>query len=102
MTPSAVICGNDVLAVGAIKRAKSMGLAIPDDVSITGFDDIDIASFVTPALTTVHVPHRRMGSAAAQLLLQLIAGERARRRVEIGVELRMRGSLGPVPETAAG
>lgn len=100
--PSAVICGNDVLAVGAIKRAKSMGLAIPDDVSITGFDDIDIASFVTPALTTVHVPHRRMGSAAAQLLLQLIAGERARRRVEIGVELRMRGSLGPVPETAAG
>ncbi|MFP1631157.1 LacI family DNA-binding transcriptional regulator [Zhengella sp. ZM62] len=100
--PTAVICGNDVLAVGAIKRARSMGMSVPGDVSITGFDDIDIASFVTPALTTVHVPHRRMGTAAAHLLLQLIAGESAKRRVEIDVEMRMRGSLGPAPATATG
>ncbi|TCD13169.1 LacI family DNA-binding transcriptional regulator [Oricola cellulosilytica] len=97
--PTAVICGNDVLAVGAISRAKALGLGVPGDISITGFDDIDIASFVEPALTTVHVPHRRMGSAAAQVLLRLIANEPVEPRVEIGVEIVMRGSLGPPPGT---
>ncbi|MCB1456648.1 MAG: LacI family DNA-binding transcriptional regulator [Nitratireductor sp.] len=95
--PTAVICGNDVLAVGAIKRAKALGLRVPGDVSITGFDDIDIASFVEPGLTTVHVPHRRMGSAAAQQLLALIAGEEVESKIEIGVQIIMRESLGPVP-----
>lgn len=70
--PTAVFCGNDVLAVGALKRAKEMGLAVPDDVSITGFDDIELASVVDPALTTVHVPHRAMGQAAADALVAMI------------------------------
>ena len=95
--PTAIICGNDVLAVGAISRAKSLGLDVPDDISITGFDDIDIAKFVEPPLTTVHVPHRRMGAAAAQMLLRLIAGETAEPRIEIGVEIAVRDSLGPPP-----
>lgn len=95
--PTAVICGNDVLAVGAIGRAKALGLRVPEDVSITGFDDIDIAAFVEPALTTVHVPHRRMGVAAAEQLLRLIAGEDADARVEFGTEIVERGSLGVAP-----
>jgi LacI family transcriptional regulator len=95
--PTAVICGNDVLAVGAIRRAKALGFAVPGDISITGFDDIDIASFVEPPLTTVHVPHRRMGTAAAQMLLRLIANDSTDPRIEIGVEIVMRGSLGPPP-----
>lgn len=69
--PTAVLCGNDVLAAGAFKAARSLGLRIPDDVSITGFDDIDLADAVEPGLTTVHVPHRRMGRLAAQTLLGL-------------------------------
>jgi LacI family transcriptional regulator len=69
--PTAVICGNDVLAVGALKRAKSMGLRIPQDISITGFDDIEVATMVEPELTTVHVPHRRMGRIAAECLLAM-------------------------------
>lgn len=99
--PTAVICGNDVLAVGAISRAKSFGLKVPDDVSITGFDDIDIAEVVEPPLTTVHVPHRRMGAAAAHMLLQLIAGESTESKIEIGVEITVRDSLGPPPKHPA-
>lgn len=95
--PTAVICGNDVLAAGAMSRAKVLGLVIPDDVSITGFDDIDIAGLVEPAMTTVHVPHRRMGIAAAQLLLRMIAGEATEQRIEIGVEISIRESLGKPP-----
>ena len=56
------------MAVGAIKRAKSLGLRVPEDISITGFDDIEICSIVEPGLTTVHVPHRDMGRTAAEFL----------------------------------
>ena len=73
--PSAVICGNDVLAAGAIVRAKQLGIAVPQQVSITGFDDISLATVVSPALTTVRVPQLSMGRTAAKLLLDLLAGE---------------------------
>lgn len=95
--PTAVICGNDILAVGAIGCAKALGMRVPEDVSITGFDDIDIAAFVEPPLTTVHVPHRRMGVAAARQLLQLISGGVADERIEFGTEIVERGSLAEVP-----
>ncbi len=69
-TPSAVLCGNDVLAAGAIMQAHKMGLRVPEDISIVGFDDIDIAEIVSPALTTVHVPHREMGRKCALALIE--------------------------------
>lgn len=68
--PSIIMCGNDVLAAGAIKQAYKMGLNVPDDISITGFDDIELASVIQPALTTVHVPHKTMGRMAAEILLK--------------------------------
>lgn len=70
--PTAILCGNDVLAVGALRGAQRMGLRVPEDVSITGFDDIEIANIVTPALTTVHVPHREMGRTAARSLVEMV------------------------------
>jgi LacI family transcriptional regulator, galactose operon repressor len=70
--PTAVICGNDVLAIGAMKRAKSLGLRVPEDVSFTGFDDIELSSVVEPELTTMHVPHRKMGKIAAECLLAML------------------------------
>ena len=94
--PTAIICGNDVLGVGAIVRAKAQGLDVPGDVSITGFDDIDIAAIVEPALTTVHVPHRRMGAAAAELLLAMIDGRAVERHKVLDTAIVERGSLGPV------
>jgi len=71
--PSVVMCGNDVLAAGAIKQARKMGLSVPGDISITGFDDIELANVVEPELTTVHVPHRSMGRMAGDILLKKIA-----------------------------
>ncbi len=69
--PTVVICGNDILAVGAVKRAKSMGLRVPEDISITGFDDIEVSTIIEPELTTVHIPHRKMGRIAAECLLAM-------------------------------
>jgi LacI family transcriptional regulator len=73
--PTAVLCGNDVLAVGAVKAAKDLGLRVPQDLSITGFDDIELANLSEPALTTVHVPHRQMGRRAAEILVQMITAD---------------------------
>lgn len=97
--PTAVICGNDVLAVGALAEAKRMGLSVPADVSITGYDDIDLATVTDPPLTTVHVPHRRMGQAAARLLLDLMEGIADGKRAEFETEIIERGSLGPAPQS---
>ena len=69
---TAVMCGNDVLAVGALRQAREMGLDVPGAVSITGFDDIELARIVVPALTTVHVPHREMGRKAAIELVEMV------------------------------
>ncbi|MCR9125232.1 MAG: LacI family DNA-binding transcriptional regulator [Rhodobacteraceae bacterium] len=98
--PTVVMCGNDVLAAGALSQARRMGIAVPGEVSITGFDDVEIAELVSPALTTVHVPHREMGRGAARLLLALRAGEGTRESVELPVEIRLRETLGPAPGTA--
>jgi LacI family transcriptional regulator len=91
--PTAVICGNDVLAVGAIGRARDMGLDVPGDVSIVGFDDIDLAQVVNPKLTTVHVPHRRMGQAAARVLLERRDMNFDTGSVEFDTEIVERGTL---------
>ncbi|MFS4579769.1 LacI family DNA-binding transcriptional regulator [Phaeobacter sp. C3_T13_0] len=92
--PSVVICGNDVLAVGAIAKAQELGLRVPEDISVTGFDDIEIAKISSPALTTVHVPHRRMGKEAANILIGLVNATQTQSSVLIETSLVMRTSLG--------
>ncbi|MGB3245865.1 MAG: LacI family DNA-binding transcriptional regulator [Sulfitobacter sp.] len=92
---SVVMCGNDVLAVGALRGAKAMGLRVPQDVSVTGFDDIELARVVTPSLTTVHVPHHEMGRKAAIELVHIVEGTSAGVSVEVQATLRLRESLGP-------
>lgn len=91
--PSVVICGNDVLAVGAMRGAQKLGLSVPDDVSITGFDDIELATVTTPALTTVHVPHRKMGMLAAKKLWSMVRGLDDGESVRLETDLRKRGTL---------
>ncbi|WP_419909940.1 LacI family DNA-binding transcriptional regulator [Hoeflea sp.] len=93
--PTAVLCGNDVLAAGALMMARSHGIDVPNDVSITGFDDIELAQIVSPALTTVHVPHREMGRGAARLLIALRNGEGPGHSIELDADIRMRETLGP-------
>ncbi len=92
--PSVVICGNDVLAVGALRAAQQMGLRVPDDISITGFDDIELARVVEPPLTTVHVPHREMGREAAKTLVGLVNGNEAVESRELSTTLCLRDTLG--------
>lgn len=95
--PTVVMCGNDVLAVGAMQKARELGLRVPEDVSITGFDDIDLASVVAPKLTTVRVPHRRMGEAAAEMLIKLMDKRPVERQIAIPTAIVERGTLGPPP-----
>jgi len=91
--PSVIMCGNDVLAAGAIVRARQRGIRVPEDVSITGFDDLNIASVVNPALTTVRVPHFEMGTSAATLLLDLLSKDPNAKSIELKTELIVRESL---------
>lgn len=94
--PTAVMCGNDVLAVGALRRAKELGIDVPTDLSITGFDDIELAQIVTPALTTVHVPHREMGRKAAKELIEMVELRSDGVSIQLDTFLQLRSSLSSV------
>ncbi|MDO4323106.1 MAG: LacI family DNA-binding transcriptional regulator [Lachnospiraceae bacterium] len=72
---SAVFAAGDTMAIGAIKALKDNGLSVPEDCAVVGFDDIDIASFFEPALTTVRQPKRQMGEVAFRKLLAKIKKE---------------------------
>ncbi|MEX0282155.1 MAG: LacI family DNA-binding transcriptional regulator [Arenibacterium sp.] len=99
--PTAVMCGNDVIAVGALRQALALGMEVPRDVSITGFDDIELARIVQPALTTVHVPHREMGRKAAEALIDMVERKVARATSEkLAARVQLRQSLGPPPTGA--
>jgi LacI family transcriptional regulator len=74
--PTAVFAANDLSAVGAITALAEAGLAVPGDVSIVGFDDLRLATYTSPPLTTVHQPAREIAQRATQLLLELAAGGR--------------------------
>lgn len=93
--PTAIMCGNDVLAVGAIKRARERGIRVPSDLSITGFDDIEVSRLIEPALTTVHVPHRPMGRHAAEELIRVLEGKSAGVSMQLPTTIQMRASLVP-------
>ena len=94
--PTAVVCGNDVLALGVLLEAQAMGLAVPGALSITGFDDLDLAREIAPGLTTVHAPLVDMGRlAAAYLTADQGDGEAPNRHSELPAELVVRGSTGP-------
>lgn len=91
--PTAVFCGNDVLAVGALRRARALGIDVPGDLSIIGFDDIELAQVVHPALTTVHVPHREMGRLAATALIALLEQGKPLETVTLKANPVHRGTL---------
>jgi len=94
---TAVMCGNDVLAIGALRAARELGLRVPDDVSITGFDDIEIAQLADPGLTTVHVPHREMGRRAAGMLIDMKDRGADPPSRCLATDIRLRASLGDAP-----
>lgn len=91
--PTAIFCSNDEMAIGAVKAIQEIGLRVPYDVSIIGFDDISKASMVYPPLTTIRQPLFKMGENAANLLLDLIKGTKIDKTcVVLQTELVIRGS----------
>ena len=89
----AVFCGGDLLAAGTLFECQRRGLRVPEDFGIAGFDDIDLAAFAHPGLTTVRLPHQAIGARAAELLLDRIAGKPvAGSIVDMGFEIVVRGS----------
>lgn len=72
--PTAIVCANDTMAIGTIKEIKRRGLRVPNDISVMGFDDISVASQITPALTTVSVPVEEIAKRAIELLTSVLDG----------------------------
>jgi len=94
--PSAVIAGNDMIAVGCYIALQGRGLRCPHEVSVVGFNDMPLAGFLDPPLTTVAIPQHEIGTAAAELILELIAGRQPAQRT-LPVELVSRGSTAAPP-----
>lgn len=94
--PTALACFNDKTAVGALAAAAERGLGVPRDLSVTGFDDIDLAQATSPMLTTVRQPLAEMGRMAVSLLIRLLDGHQVDAlHVELATDLIVRGSTGP-------
>jgi LacI family transcriptional regulator len=97
--PTAIFTGNDEMAVGVYRVAHDLGLSIPEDLSVVGYDDAPIASQVWPALSSVHLPIRDMGQTAAERLLKLEGAEAdGGRLIQFTPTLVARGSSGPPPK----
>jgi LacI family transcriptional regulator, galactose operon repressor len=94
--PSAIFAFNDNLAIGAIQAARARGLRVPEDVSVVGFDDVEHATIVTPALTTIRQPLAEMGRTAVSLLNRLLAGQHFETlHIELATRLVVRESTAP-------
>jgi LacI family transcriptional regulator len=94
--PTALICGNDRMALGAMYALQEAGLRVPEDVSVVGYDDQEeLAGQAHPPLTTVTLPHYEMGRLGVESLLALAGGASVPRRQQVGGRLIVRDSLGP-------
>lgn len=93
--PTAVFCTSDEMALGLMRTLLSAGLRIPDDISVTGFDDIDFAAVAEPALTTIHQPRRELGRTAASILIDLLQGRPSPKRIRLETHIVHRGSVAP-------
>lgn len=91
--PSAVFYGNDEMAIGGIKAMEEGGYSVPGDISVIGFDDIQLAEYVQPPLTTIHQPMYDSGSLAGHLLFQLLNDEQVNDSYKLKVELTERQSV---------
>jgi LacI family transcriptional regulator len=89
---TALVCGNDLLALGALLECATQGIAVPQALSVVGYDDIELASEFAPALTTVHVPSSEIGRLTAERLLARLAGKREPRIRQLPADLVIRES----------
>ena len=104
LRPTAVLAMSDVMAIGVMWAAREVGLRVPEELSVIGFDDLDIGSHANPPLTTVHQPIRQKGEEAVRLLLRMIANPDASRPEHKTLETRLiiRGSTARAPSGPSG
>ncbi|PZR52618.1 LacI family transcriptional regulator [Xylanimonas oleitrophica] len=96
--PTAIFAGSDMQALGVLRAARELGLDVPRDLSVVGYDDLPLAEWTAPALTTVRQPLHDMGVMATRMLLDLVDGQaQPVRRVNLSTELVVRGSTAPPP-----
>ena len=95
--PTAIVAGNDLMALGALRRLLDLGYRVPEDVSVAGFDDVEFAAYASVPLTTVHVPLTEFGRLGAELVLDLLAGKTPEHTRVVVPELVVRSSTGIPP-----
>ncbi len=98
--PTAVVCYNDMSALGAMHQIRAAGLRVPDDLSITGFDDLHISQYLNPPLTTIRQPMPEMGRMAMEKLIALLSGNTSQQNILVPGSLVVRGSTAPPKEIA--
>ena len=97
--PTAIICVNDLMAVGVLKQLRESGVRVPEDISVTGFDNITLSEFCHPALTTVHIPRDRIGHTLFSILAPVETDkDLAGQEIVIDPEFVVRESTGPVKQ----
>lgn len=100
--PTAIICANDSMALGAMQKFKQKGFSVPEDISIVGFDDIDVASQIVPTLTTIHAPVNRIAKFAFAALKDLINGkDPEHQHIAISASLEIRESCAKLKKIEA-
>ena len=100
--PTAVVCANDAMAIAMIRQAVQRGLTVPDDLSIIGFDDIPVASQISPSLTTMAAPIDQITEQACNMLISLINGEKPENRhIALPAHLVIRDSCASVKDSVA-
>ncbi|MDO0924758.1 LacI family DNA-binding transcriptional regulator [Streptomyces sp. TG1A-8] len=94
--PTAIFAGSDLQALGVLEAARTRGLSVPEDLSVVGYDDVPLAQWSSPALTTVHQPLRHMAEEAARMLFRPAGPGGAAQRIELATHLVVRRSTAPV------
>jgi len=94
--PTAIFAGSDLQALGVLRAARERGLRVPEDLSVVGYDDLPVAAWIGPPLTTVHQPLQEMAATAARMVLDLARGEQPTNlRIDLATELVIRESTAP-------
>jgi LacI family transcriptional regulator len=90
--PSAMVCANDEMAMGAARAIQEAGLQIPNDMAVVGFDDIYVSKYFTPSLTTIEVPRKQWGITAAKTLFRMLDGDYDFEAGRLSIKLKARNS----------
>ena len=94
----ALLCFNDVMAAGALRALYDAGVGVPDEVAVVGHDDIPMAAWLHPPLSTLHISKRELGVSAVRLLLERLGGNIQPLQTVLTPDLTVRGSTGTLPE----